>query len=221
MKAFIAEFTGTFFLVLFGTGAAVFAQTSLEVALTFGLVVAVQIYAFGHLSGAHFNPAVTLAMFLNHRINITAFTQYLLAQFAGATLGTAILALILNLNQLGTTALGVTVLADGVSLVGGFLLEFLMTFFFVMIILIVSGKNGQPQFAGLIIGLALITLILFGGSLTGTSLNPARSFAPAIFSGGVALEQLWLYIVAPLLGGAVAAGVSRTLFDTEEGGGIG
>ncbi|UUX33512.1 MIP/aquaporin family protein [Fundicoccus culcitae] len=215
-KKFIAELTGTYFLVLIGTGTAVFSDNLIAIALAFGLVVTVLIFSFGNISGAHFNPSVTLAMFLNHRIHTADLIHYLLAQFIGATLATATLALILASNQLGTTSLGVTVLGPGVSILGGFLLEFIMTFFFVMIILIASGKNGQPQFAGLIIGLALITLILFGASLTGTSLNPARSFGPAIWTGGLALNQLWLYILAPMLGGAAAAIVCRKLFDTEK-----
>lgn len=214
-KKAIAEILGTLFLVLIGTGAAVFGESMLSVALAFGLIVIAMAYSIGTISGAHLNPAVSLAMLLNGRMNFKDFIVYIIAQFIGALTGSALLQYFLIQSGKDTANLGATVLAEGLTVSGGFMIELILTFLFVFVIMTTTGKNGVPHMAGLIIGLALTSIILMGGTTTGISLNPARSFGPAILMGGTALSQLWLYFLAPLLSGALAAVVVKYILDTE------
>jgi aquaporin Z len=222
-RKYIAEFVGTFLLVFLAVGAAVFgigggvgaegagpASGTVGVALAFGLVLLALAYAFGPVSGTHVNPAVTLAMVLARRMPGSEAIGYVLAQFAGAIAGGAVLKLFVSsfgvtdrTGGLGTNAYG----NGAINLAGAFVLEALLTAAFVMVILLVTERVASPGFAGLAIGLALTAVHLVGIPLTGTSVNPARSFGPALFAGGDALGQVWLFILAPLIGAVLAVGV--------------
>lgn len=220
LKKIIAEAIGTFSLVLIGTGAIVLGDEKaglLGVALAFGFIVIAMAYSIGTVSGAHMNPAVSLAMYLNKRLNFKELLTYIAAQLFGALAGSALLKFLLGQVGRNTSNLGSTILTEGVTITGGFIIELILTFIFVLVILTATGQKGDPHLAGIIIGLTLITLILVGGPTTGTSLNPARSFGPAILMGGEALSQLWLYTLAPLLGGILASVVAKYVLDTEIG----
>jgi len=222
-----AELLGTAILVYFGCGAATlmfgfgFAGGSLAAgviatALTFGLVLAGLAYAFGGVSGAHVNPAVTLGMLVARRIEIREAGGYWVAQFVGAMLG----ALALWGTFSGsptysrtTTGLGAdgygTLSHIGINMAGAFVIEVILTAVFVYVIIAVTERGAPAAVAGIVIGLTLAVCHLVGILVTGTSVNPARSLAPALIVGGTALHQVWLFIVAPLLGGALAAAVHR------------
>ena len=218
-----AEFIGTFLLVFLAVGSAVFgiaAKVGVEgagpgsgvvgVALAFGLVLLMLAYAFGPVSGTHVNPAVTLAMILAKRQDPKEGGLYMVAQFTGAILGGAVLKLFVS--SFGVTdytgGLGTNSYDNGsINMAGAFVLEVLLTAAFVMVILLVTELVAAPGFAGLSIGLALTAVHLVGIPLTGTSVNPARSFGPALFAGGEALGQVWLFILAPLVGAVVAVGM--------------
>ena len=218
-----AEFVGTFLLVFLAVGAAVFgiaAHVGVEgggagngvvgVALAFGLVVLMLAYAFGPVSGTHVNPAVTLAMILTKRQEPKEGGLYMVAQFAGAILGGAVLKLFVS--SFGVTdytgGLGTNSYDNGsINMAGAFVLEVLLTAAFVLVILLVTELVAAPGFAGLAIGLALTAVHLVDIPLDNTSMNPARSFGPALFAGGDALGQVWLFILAPLVGAVVAVGV--------------
>jgi aquaporin Z len=220
-----AEFIGTFLLVFLAVGAAVFgiaggvgvdgagpASGTLGVAFAFGLVVLILAYAFGPVSGTHVNPAVTLAMVLSKRQKPAEGAGYVAAQFAGAVAGGALLKLFVS--SFGVTdqtgGLGTNSYDNGhINLSGAFVLEALLTAAFVLVILLVTERVASPGFAGLAIGLALTAVHIAGIPLTGTSVNPARSFGPALFEGGTALSQVWLFILAPLVGSLVAVAVWR------------
>jgi aquaporin Z len=222
-RKYLAEFVGTFLLVFLAVGAAVFgiaggvgaegagpASGTVGVALAFGLVLLALAYAFGPVSGTHVNPAVTLAMVLARRMPGSEAIGYVLAQFAGAIAGGAVLKLFVS--SFGVTdrtgGLGTNGYDNGaINLTGAFVLEALLTAAFVMVILLVTEKVATPALAGLAIGLALTAVHLVGIPLTGTSVNPARSFGPALFEGGTALTQVWLFIAAPLVGSLLAVGV--------------
>ncbi|MGB7980043.1 MAG: aquaporin [Candidatus Nanopelagicales bacterium] len=215
-----AEFVGTFLLVFLAVGAAVFgigggvgadgagpSSGTVGVALAFGLTVLMLAYAFGPISGTHVNPAVTLGVFLAKRMSAAEAGLYVAAQFAGAIVGGAVLKLFVS--SFGVTdrtgGLGTNSYDNGaINLQGAFVLEVLLTAAFVLVILLVTEKVAAPGFAGLAIGLALTTVHLVGIPLTGTSVNPARSFGPALFAGGDALGQVWLFILAPLVGSVLA-----------------
>ncbi|PGA13911.1 MIP/aquaporin family protein [Bacillus mycoides] len=220
LKKAIAEFIGTFVLVLFGTGVAVIGGGiegigTLGIAMAFGLSIVAMAYSIGTISGCHINPAVSIAMFINKRMNAMELSYYLLAQILGGLLGTATLVTILRsaklpLDNLGQNSFGT------LGLSGAFLVEFILTFVFVLVIVAVTGKKGSSSLAGLVIGFTLVLIHLLGIPLTGTSVNPARSIAPALFAGGEALSQLWVFIVAPILGGIVAAVVGKFILNTEK-----
>ncbi|KFN04286.1 aquaporin [Bacillus clarus] len=220
LKKAIAEFIGTFVLVLFGTGVAVLGGGIegigiLGIAMAFGLSIVAMAYSIGTISGCHINPAVSIAMFINKRMNAMELSYYLLAQILGGLLGTATLVTILqsskmSLDNLGQNSFG----ALGLS--GAFLVEFILTFVFILVIVAVTGKKGSSSLAGLVIGFTLVLVHLLGIPLTGTSVNPARSLAPALFAGGEAVSQLWVFIVAPILGGIVAALVGKFILNTEK-----
>ena len=218
-----AEFVGTFLLVFLAVGAAVFGIAGgvgfdksgpgsgvVGVAFAFGLVVLMLAYAFGPVSGTHVNPAVTLGMVLAKRMPGREGGGYVVAQFAGAILGGAMLKLFVS--SFGVTdqtgALGTNGYDNGaINMPGAFVLEAVLTAAFVLVILLVTEKVATPALAGLAIGLALTAVHLVGIPLTGTSVNPARSFGPALFEGGTALSQVWLFILAPLVGAVLAVGV--------------
>jgi aquaporin Z len=219
----IAEFLGTLWLVLGGVGSAVLAanfmpETNLGiglvgVSLAFGLTVVTGAYALGHISGGHFNPAVTLGILTAKRIEIRQAVIYVVAQLIGAVVATAIIVIIANgvdgfsVDDSGLGANGFADHSPGLYNWGAALVaELVLTFFFLLIILGVTGREALTPFAPLAIGLALTLIHLISIPVTNTSVNPARSTGPAIFVGGWALEQLWLFWVAPMLG-AILAGL--------------
>ncbi|AWP47298.1 aquaporin [Levilactobacillus brevis] len=216
MQKYLAEFFGTFVLVFLGTGAVtVAAGNTLTIGLAFGLAITVSAYAFGGISGGHFNPAVTTAMLLNRRINGRDALGYVIAQVLGATVASAFMKLFVSGLGLATNQLGQT---DFPKISAGlaFLVEVLVTFLFLLVILnVTSDRHGNGDFAGLTIGVTLAFLIIVALNLTGGSLNPARSFGPAIFAGGSALSHLWLYILAPEVGAILAALVARVMGSEE------
>lgn len=206
-KALLAEFIGTFALVFIGAGAAAMSGGNLVmVAIAFGFILAGLIYAYGSVSGAHFNPAVTLAIALRGRIEWVEAVSYWVAQFAGATVAAATLSFVLRGSFGG---LGETVVSGGVTPLQAVLVEALLTFLLVNAILHTAALKASTEFAGLAIGLTLAACVVVGGQLTGGSLNPARTFGPAIFTG--TLDQFWIYLVGPVLGAAAAAGVYTLL----------
>ena len=216
MKKYVAEFIGTLVLVLFGTGIAVVSGGDLvATSLAFGLAIVAEAYVVGNISGCHVNPAVSLSMYLSGKMNAKDFLYYVIAQVLGAIAGTAILFGILSGTALGTSALGANfygeLSANNISLFAAFVTEVVLTCVFVYTILGVTSEEKFSSVAGIVIGLTLTFVHLIGIPLTGTSVNPARSLAPALFLGGTALKQVWLFIVAPLLGAAVAAGLFKYL----------
>jgi aquaporin Z len=210
-RKLIAEFLGTFFLVLVAVGAAVSGLKSagvIAVAVAFGFVLVMVAYAFGPVSGAHVNPAVTLAMVLARRQPITEAVGYWIAQLLGAILGAAVLKYLVSSGGVTdeTGGLGTNSYDNGhINLAGAFVFEVLATMTFVLIILMVTDRFATAALAGVAIGTALTAIHTFGIPLDGTSVNPARSLGPALFAGGTALSQVWLFILAPLIGGAIAA----------------
>lgn len=219
MKKLVAEAVGTATLVLFGCGAAVLAGGEvgqLGIAFAFGLAIVAMAYGIGPISGCHINPAVSLGVFLAGRMSASEMVQYWAAQFLGALVGAGVLFVIAQgqateagvAYQVGAYGLGSN--GWGASYLGGFsmtsalVFEIVATFLFVVVILGVTGKSGAPHFAGLAIGLTLVVIHIVGIQVTGVSVNPARSFGPAVFAQGEALGQLWLFIVAPLVGAALA-----------------
>lgn len=210
MKKYIAEFLGTLVLVLFGTGIAVVSGGDLvATSLAFGLAIVAEAYVIGNISGCHVNPAVSLAMLISKKMSKKDFAYYVLAQILGAIAGTAILFLILSSTNLGTISLGANyygeMSANNISLIATLITEIILTMVFVFTILGVTSDDKYTSVAGIVIGLTLTFVHLIGIPLTGTSVNPARSIAPALFVGGDAIKQLWVFIVAPLIGGAGAA----------------
>ena len=224
MKKYFAELFGTFVLTFLGCGAAVSLNCGVDTAsivgtaFAFGLAVVAMAYAIGGISGCHINPAITLGVFLSGRMKGKDAGIYMLFQVIGAIIAAALLALLVSTDPglaRGTTTGANACVSENV--VNGLLAEIILTFIFVMVVLGTTAKtNGATNnFAGLAIGLSLILIHLVGINYTGTSVNPARSIGPALFEGGKALEQLWVFIVGPLVGGALAAGCWK-LIDTEE-----
>jgi len=210
-RRLLAEFAGTALLVLIGVGSAVAALKTggqVVVALAFGLVLLALAYALGPVSGCHVNPAVTLGVLLSRGMTLAEAGGYWIAQFIGGIVGAALLKLLVSgfgkvhdqTGDLGANDFGKTISGGG-----AFLLEALLTFVFVLVILLVTGRAAAPGFAGLAIGLTLAAVHMVGIPLTGTSVNPARSLGPALFNGGEPLKHVWLFILAPLVGAAVAA----------------
>lgn len=221
MKKYIAEFLGTFVLVLFGTGIAVVSGGDLvATSLAFGLAIVACAYAIGNISGCHVNPAVSLAMLISKKLSVKDFVCYVTSQLLGAIAGTAILFFILSNTNLGTTQLGANFYGElsitNISLVAAIITEIVLTFVFIYTILGVTSDESKSSVAGLVIGLTLTFVHLIGIPLTGTSVNPARSLAPAIFLGGEAIRQIWVFILAPLVGGALAAFVFKYLNTTKK-----
>lgn len=218
MKKYLAEMIGTMVLVLMGCGAAVFAGAgqpfdsvgTLGVAFAFGLSVVAMVYAIGSISGGHINPAITLGVLLSGRMSGKDASMYIVFQIIGAIIGSSILWFLAKDSGSTTTLTGANGFAEG-RMVAAFVAETVFTFIFVLVVLGVTAKNGNKKFAGLAIGLALVLIHIVCIPITGTSVNPARSIGPAIFQGGTALSQLWLFIVAPFLGAAIAAGVWKCI----------
>jgi aquaporin Z len=216
-RSVAAEFIGTALLVFVAVGSAVAGINSIGpfgVAFAFGLTLLALAYAIGPVSGCHINPAVTLGVLLSRGMTTTEAAYYWVAQFAGGIAGAAVLQLLTSgfgdmTDQTG--ALGANDYGATISLGGALVLEVLLTFVFVAVILLVTGKSATPGFAGLAIGLALTAVHLIGIPLTGTSVNPARSLGPALFAGGEPLAHVWLFIVAPLIGGALAFAAVRAI----------
>jgi aquaporin Z len=216
-RSVAVEFVGTALLVFLAVGSAVggiHTIGDLGVALAFGLVLLALAYAIGQISGCHVNPAVTLGVLLGRGMTATEAAYYWVAQFAGAIAGAALLKLMTSgfggvTDQTGN--LGSNNWGPGISMGGAFLLEVVLTFVFVAVILLVTGRSATPGFAGLAIGLALTAVHLVGIPLDGTSVNPARSLGPALFAGGEPLAHVWLFILAPLVGGALAVLAVRAI----------
>jgi aquaporin Z len=231
---YIAEFIGTFCLVLFGCGAAVVAGASAEgiapagigllgIALAFGVSVVVMAYTIGPISGCHINPAISIAMLVAGQLSAKDTIGYVIAQCLGAIAASAVLYLILSGKpdfKMGEYALGSNgwgELYNGqYSMTAAFITEAVFTFIFLTVIFGVTAKRANPSMAGLAIGLSLVLIHLVCIPITGTSVNPARSLAPALFAGGLALKQLWLFIVAPILGGIVAAIFWKTVMKEDD-----
>ncbi|MCW5875746.1 MAG: aquaporin [Anaerolineales bacterium] len=203
-KKLLAEFIGTFALVFIGAGTvAVGVGGLLGAAFAHGLVIVSIAYAYGSISGAYLNPAVTFAIALKGNLDWNRALGYVAAQLLGGAAAAALLFYILGGAASG---LGATLPAEGIGDLQAVVLEAVLTFFLVNVILFTTQGKQETPFAGLAIGLTLAALILMGGPLTGASLNPARSFGPALFTG---FGQFWIYVLGPLLGAALAAGVYR------------
>lgn len=231
MKKYLAEFIGTMVLVIFGCGSAVAANTlvgnnvslvpgtdqtplaltTLLIAFAFGLSIVAMAYSIGNISGCHVNPAVSLAMFMQKKLSGADLIGYVVSQILGALAGAGILCAMFGSNaSLGTNGYGEQS-ALGSNAGQAFLVEVVLTFVFVLVIIGVTSKVENNAVAGLVIGLTLTLVHILGIPFTGTSVNPARSLGPAIVAGGVALEQVWLFIIAPLVGAALASIVYRVL----------
>ncbi|MFC3459351.1 aquaporin Z [Massilia haematophila] len=229
LRKLIAEFIGTFWLVLGGCGSAVLAATFPEVgigltgvSLAFGLTVLTAAYALGPISGGHFNPAVTLGLWAGGRFPAKLIGPYMLIQVAGAIAAAAVLYAIASGKPGFDAAAGFAANGYGehspgnCALGSAIICEVVMTFMFVLIILAATHARAPVDFAGLAIGLALTLVHLISIPVTNTSVNPARSTGPALFAGAWAVSQLWLFWLAPLLGGTLAGALYRILLEREE-----
>ena len=224
MKKYLAEMVGTMVLVLMGCGVAVSLGCDpvnnipavVGTALAFGLAVVAMAYTIGGISGCHINPAITLGCFLTKRISAKDCAMYMIFQVIGAFIGSAILYLLTTNSGLEGT--GANDLQEGVSVVGGLLAEIFFTCVFVLVVLGATAKtNGATNnFAGLAIGLSLVLVHLVCIRYTGTSVNPARSIAPAVFNCGTALTNLWIFIVCPFVGAILAAIIWKIVEPKEE-----
>jgi aquaporin Z len=231
MKKYAAEFIGTFSLVLFGCGSAVIAGNAavgpsgiglLGISIAFGFAVVAMAYAIGGISGCHINPAVTIGVLVAGKMEVKDAVGYIIAQFLGGILGSGVLYMIISGNPtfvmqewgLGANGWGEGYLG-GYNTASAFLIECVMTFLFIFVILGTTSKLGNSTMAGLAIGVTLMLIHLVTIPVTGTSVNPARSLGPAIFAGGKALAQLWLFFVAPIAGAILAALVWKFGFAKE------
>jgi aquaporin Z len=208
VSLFVAEFIGTLTLVLFGCGAAVIGGDhvgQLGIALAFGFAIIAMAYGIGPISGCHVNPAVSLAVFVAGRMTIKDMLLYWVAQFTGAIAGAAIVMCIAGTaHGLGQNGWGPGYLGE-YSLQAAAAFEVTMTALFVIVILGSTGEGASPGFAGIAIGITLAVIHIVGIQVTGVSVNPARSFGPALLVGGHALEQVWLFFVAPAAGAVIGA----------------
>ena len=206
MKKYICELVGTFVLTLVGCGVAVVTGANVvATSLAFGLTIVAMAYSIGNVSGCHINPAVSLSMLMTKKISVKEFVFYVIAQVIGAILAAAVLGVLLSsFKSLGANTYGAEgQLATNVGI--ALLVEVILTFIFITAILGVTSKKENTAVAGIVIGLTLTLVHLLGISFTGTSVNPARSLGPAIFVGGTALKQVWVFIVAPLVGSLLAS----------------
>jgi aquaporin Z len=222
---YIAELIGTMVLVLIGCGSAVIAGGNigfLGISFAFGVAVLVMVYTIGPISGCHINPAITISMLVVKKINAKDASMYVLFQIIGAIIGAGILYLIaIGLEGYSVTANGLGQNGYGIhspgrySLVSGIIAEVIFTAIFLIVILGSTHKNAPAGFAGIAIGFTLFLIHIVVIPITGTSVNPARSIGPALFVGGDALAQLWVFIVAPIVGGIIGAGIWKLLLDRE------
>ncbi len=213
MKKYLAELIGTFALVFCGTGACVINDVSggavshVGIAITFGLIVMAMIYSFGSISGAHINPAVSIAFSFTDRFEKKNLFGYIIAQLIGAFLASGILRfLFIDHPHLGAT------LPFG-SWQQSFILEIILTYFLMLVILFVSQNKAVTQFTGFAVGATVMLEAMFAGPITGASMNPARSIAPAIVSGNI--SDLWIYILAPIIGAILASFTWRFMKEEE------
>lgn len=220
MKKLVAEFVGTLTLVLFGCGSAVLAGGEigqLGISFAFGLAIVAMAYGIGPISGCHVNPAVSFGAFVAGRMQMPEMFQYWGAQFLGALAGAALLLLIASGNagyDLAANGLGQNGWGEGYlgeySLIAALVFEIVMTALFLIVILGATEDGAPVAFAGLAIGLTLAVIHIVGIQVTGVSVNPARSFGPAVLVGGTAISQLWLFIIAPLVGAGLAGVLYKT-----------
>lgn len=221
IKKYIAELVGTFVLVLMGCGSAVLAGSAIGyvgISFAFGLSVLGMAYAIGGISGCHINPAVSISMLAVGKLSLKDTIAYIAMQCIGATIGAAALYYIaigkpgysLAINGLGQNGYDLAS-PGGFSMVSAFIAEVVLTFIFLMVIHGSTSEKAPKGFAGISIGLSLVLIHLVGIPVTGTSVNPARSLGPAVIVGGIALNQLWLFWAAPIIGGLLAAAVWKIL----------
>ena len=215
MKRYISELIGTMVLVLFGCGSAAIAGSvlgNLGIAFAFGLSIVAMAYVIGDISGCHINPAVSIGMWIDGRLETKDLILYIVFQCIGAIIGSALLALIINsapslggymATGLGQNGFG-TASSVGLNVIGAVIVEIILTFVFVFTVLGVTKSEKTSSVAGIVIGLTLAFVHIMGIPLTGTSVNPARSLAPALFIGGQALQQVWVFILAPIIGAVIA-----------------
>lgn len=219
MKKYLAEMVGTMVLTLLGCGTAVSLNCGVDTAsvvgtaLAFGLSVVAMAYTIGGVSGCHINPAITLGCLLSKRISGKDAGMYMIFQFIGALVGSAILYAMTSNDLVGAGGTMTGANSTGShGVVVGLIVEVVLTFIFVLVVLgATDTKKGAGNFAGLAIGLSLVLIHLVGIHYTGTSVNPARSFGPALFEGGQALSDLWVFFVGPFAGAVIAAGVWRII----------
>jgi len=231
MKKYLAELIGTMVLVLLGCGSAVFAGMpagavaaggvgTLGVAFAFGLAVVAMAYTIGNISGCHINPAITFGVALSGRMSWKDAGMYILFQVIGAIIGSGIIYLLLTTgghNPDSPTVTGANGWSGNITMAQAFIAELVFTFIFVLVVIgSTDSKKGAGNLAGLAIGLTLVLIHIVCIPITGTSVNPARSIGPALFQGGAALTQLWLFIVAPLIGGGIAAYVWKAIAPAEK-----
>ncbi|WP_407416523.1 MIP family channel protein [Methanobrevibacter sp.] len=226
MKRYVSELIGTMVLVLFGCGSAAIAGTvlgNLGIAMAFGLSIVAMAYVIGDISGCHINPAVSIGMWIDGRMEAKDLILYIIFQCIGAIIGTAILAALINCapglggymaTGLGQNGFGAAS-SIGINMTGALLTEIILTFVFVFTVLGVTRSEKTSVVAGIVIGLTLAFVHILGIPITGTSVNPARSLGPALFMGGVALQQLWVFIVAPIIGAIIAGLAHKGLYDGE------
>jgi aquaporin Z len=226
MRRYISELIGTMVLVLFGCGSAAIAGPilgNLGIALAFGLSIVAMAYVIGDISGCHINPAVSIGMWIDGRMDAKDLILYIVFQCIGAIIGIAILAAIINssayLGGYAATGLGQNgfgaASSVGLDAMGAILVEVILTFVFVFTVLGVTSKVENGTIAGIVIGLTLAFVHIFGIPLTGTSVNPARSLAPALFMGGQALQQVWVFILAPIVGAIIAGFLYKGLISED------
>ena len=226
MKRYISELIGTMVLVLFGCGSAAIAGSllgNLGIALAFGLSIVAMAYVIGDISGCHINPAVSIGMWIDGRMETKDLIMYIIFQCIGAIIGIGLLAVIINsaplLGGYAATGLGQNGFGSassiGLDVVGAIIVEIILTFVFVFTVLGVTKKAKNSTVAGIVIGLTLAFVHIMGIPLTGTSVNPARSLAPALFLGGQALQQVWVFILAPIIGAVIAGLLYKGLASEE------
>ncbi|GAA0944364.1 aquaporin [Actinocorallia libanotica] len=218
---YVAEFLGTAVLVFIAVGSAVLGLPEIGavgVAFAFGLVLLGLVYAIGPVSGCHVNPAVTAGAWIMRQISSTDAICYIVAQVLGGIAGAAVIKLVASVGEVKTTVDGANAYGpgEGINGAGTFILEVVLTFVFVFVVLLVVRRKAAATAAGLAIGFALTVVHLVGIPLDGTSVNPARSIGPALFAGAKAISQLWMFILAPLVGGVLAALVAQALRDAPE-----
>ena len=225
-KKYAAELVGTFVLVFIGCGSATLAGKYIGfvgIAFAFGLSVLAMVYAIGGISGCHINPAISISFFASGKMSLKDTVMYVIVQCVGAVVAAGVIYAIavgnpaysLAVNGLGQNGYGVAS-PGGFSMTSGFIAEVVLTFIFLLVIYGSTSERAPKGFAGISIGLSLVLIHLVGIPITGTSVNPARSLGPAVIVGGTALSQLWLFWVAPILGGLLAAGLWRLLNPTSQ-----